>query len=451
MAQSAKRMTLALLATSAAYAWRHGDGRSHDRLRLADYVKLIQTAERGLIDIFFLADSYGIREDRTGLGPMRGFSSVVTPDALTLLSTLVTVTSHIGLVATASTTYNEPYNLARRLATLDHLSDGRAGWNVVTSGIDAEAHNFGLDQQLDNVVRYSRAREFLEVAQALWDSWEDGAVLADPESRTYFDDAKVHYVDHEGEHFRVRGPLNIPRPPQGHPVICQAGASETGWDFAAQTADVMYGKAISFDEGRRFYAEVKGRMAKYGRAPDQLKILPGLVTSVGRTEKEAHEKYRAVQDCLTEAEARAMLTHLLPGAPLDDVGFDDVVPQEPEIDAAAKRFRIFLNRDGRRLRLREIVDFISAGMGHLTLIGTPSQVADRMVEWVDRRGADGFNLMPQILPGAVEDFVDWVVPELQMRGVAPEAYGEGMLRDRLGLARPADARWRRPRREARQA
>jgi FMN-dependent oxidoreductase (nitrilotriacetate monooxygenase family) len=437
-----KRMTLALLSTSAPYAWRLGDRSSHDRLKLADYISLIQTAERGMIDIFFLADNCGIREDRMGLEPMRGFSSVVIPDAFTLLSTLVAVTSHIGLVATASTTYNEPYAVARKLATLDHLSEGRAGWNVVTSSMDAEAQNFGLDRQLDTDDRYSRAREFLEVARALWDSWEDDALIVNPESRTYFDHEKLHYLNHAGKHFKVRGPLSLPRSPQGHPLICQAGGSEAGWEFAAQTADVMYGKAIALDEAQRFYADVKSRMKKYGRAPDQLKILPGLVTSIGRSEKEAYEKYRAVQDCLSEDEGRAMLHHLLPGAPLDDVGFDETVPERPEIDAAAKRFRIFLNRDGRRLKLREVVDSISGGIGHLTLIGSPSQVADQMVEWLEQGGCDGFNLMPHVMPGGVDDFVDMVVPELQARGVLQTAWGEGTLRERLGLARPADARWR---------
>jgi FMN-dependent oxidoreductase (nitrilotriacetate monooxygenase family) len=444
-------MTLALLSTSAPYAWRLGDRSSHDRLKLSDYIGMIQTAERGMIDIFFLADNYGIREDRMGLEPMRGFSSVVIPDAFTLLSTLVAVTSHIGLVATASTTYNEPYSIARKLATLDHLSEGRAGWNVVTSSMDSEARNYGLDRQMETADRYSRAREFLEVTRALWDSWEDDAVILDPESRTYFDHAKVHHLNHAGRHFQVRGPLSLPRSPQGHPLICQAGGSETGWEFAAQTADVMYAKAIALDEAQRFYADVKGRMKKYGRAPDQLKILPGLVTSVGRTEKEAREKYRAVQDCLSEAEGRAMLDHLLPGVSLDDVGLDETVPERPEIDAAARRFRIFLNREGRRLKLREVVDFISGGIGHLTLIGSPSQVADRMVAWMDQDGCDGFNLMPHVMPGGVDDFVDMVVPELQARGVLPTAWGEGTLRERLGLGRPADARWRLGQREVLQA
>lgn len=431
-----KKMVLALLPSTAAYSWRLGDHRSHDRLKLDDYVHLVRTAERGMFDIFFLADSYGIREDRVGLGPMRGFSNVVTPDALTLLTALVTVTSRIGLVATASTTYNEPYHIARRFATLDHLSDGRAGWNVITSTIDAEAYNFGLEQQLENSSRYSRARECLSVVRRLWDSWEDGALVVDPITRVYFDDRKIHYINHHGEHFKVRGPLNIPRSPQGHPLICQAGASESGWEFAAQTADVMYGKAISVGEGQRFYAEVKGRMAKYGRSPDQLKILPGLVAVVGRTEKEARDKYRTVQDCLTEEEGRSILTHLLPGVDLSQVDLDETIPDTPEVEQAAKRFRIFLNLDGRRLKLREAIDYASAGIGHLTLIGTPDQIADEMVAWLNSDAADGFNVMPHVLPQGLEDFVDLVVPALQERGVVCNSYGDGTLRDRLGLVRP---------------
>jgi len=435
-APASRSLLLALLPSTAAYAWRLDPRHSHDRMKLADYVHLVQTAERGLIDIFFLADSYGIREDRVGLAAMRGFSNVVTPDAFTLLSTLVTASRHIGLVATASTTYNEPYHLARRLATLDHLSDGRAGWNVITSTIDAEALNFGLDRQLSNEARYARARECLEVVRALWDSWDDDALVLDPATRCYFDETRVHRLDHQGANFRVRGPLNMPRPPQGHPLVCQAGASEAGWEFAAERADIMYGKAISLAEAQRFYREVKGRMGRHGRTPDQLKILPGLVAVVGRTEREARDKFRAVQDCLTEAEGRSILTHLLPGIDLSGVGLDEPVPETPEIEQAARRFRIFLSRDGARLTVRQAIDYASAGIGHLTLIGTPEQVAGEMIRWVEAEGADGFNLMPHILPQGLEDFVDLVVPALQERGAFKQAYADGTLRDKLGLPRP---------------
>ncbi len=436
MASNQKKMALALLPGGAAYAWRYGNGRGGDRLDFELYKHIAQTAERGLFDILFLADSYGIREDRVGLSAMKGLSGAVHFEAFTLLSALAAVTRHIGLVATASTSYNEPYHIARKFASIDHLSNGRAGWNVITSTIDAEAYNFGLDEQYSNVVRYERAEEFLEVVQTLWDSWEDEAIVCDRVTNVYFDDAMVHHIDHRGKYFKVRGPLNLTRPPQGYPLICQAGASEAGWEFAARKADVMYGKAISLSEAQRFYAEVKGRMAKHGRTADQLKILPGLVAVVGKTEKDAREKFRAVQDCLTEKEGRSILTHLLPGIDLSGVALDEPIPDTLEIAQAAKRFRIFLSRDGRRLTVREAIDYVSAGIGHLALIGSPGQIADEMVKWVNENGADGFNLMPHFIPDGVEDFVNLVVPELQDRGAFRTVYEGGTLRERLGLARP---------------
>jgi FMN-dependent oxidoreductase (nitrilotriacetate monooxygenase family) len=373
-----------------------------------------------------------------GLEAMKGFGTIVNFEAVTLLSALAAVTSRIGLVATVSTTYQDPYHVARQFATLDHISGGRAGWNVITSSQDAEAYNFGLDQQLSTEVRYERAHEFLDVVLDLWDSWDDDAILKDSEAGVFFDPARVHRLDHQGKHFKVRGPLNLSRPPQGHPIICQAGGSEAGWEFAAKTADIMYGKAISLQEAQRFYSEVKGRMAKYGRTPDQLKILPGLVPVVGRTEKEARDKFRAVQDTLSEKESRIMLNHIIPGIDFSTVSLDETMPSDPKIDQAAKRFRIFIERDGRRLTVREVIDYVSAGIGHLALIGSPGQIADTMVEWLNENGVDGFNLMPHTLPGGLDDFVEYVVPELQERGAFRTEYEGETLRENLGLSRPAN-------------
>jgi alkanesulfonate monooxygenase len=430
-------MALAVLQTSAPFSWRYGNAEAEADLDFELCKHVAQTAERGMFDIFFLADGYGIREDRIGLSGNQGFGTVLHFDAVTLLSALAAVTRHIGLVATASTTYNEPYHIARKFATIDHISRGRAGWNVVTSTLDAEALNFGLDEPLSNAVRYERAEEFLEVVLNLWDSWEDDAIVRDRSSGLYFDPSRVHHLNHRGKYFKVRGPLNLSRPPQGHPVLCQAGASEAGWEFAARTADVMYGKAISLAEAQRFYREVKGRMAKYGRSPDTLKILPGLVAVVGRTEKEAREKFRAVQDCLTEKEGRSLLAQLVPGVDFSPMALDQPLPDAPEIDQAGRKFRIFLQRDGRRLTVQELIDSVSAGIGHLTLIGSPGQVADTLVKWVEENGADGFNLMPHYLPGGFDEFVDLVIPELQERGAVRTEYREGTLRDNLGLPRPA--------------
>ena len=437
MKSSKKRMALAVLPTSAPYSWRYEKAHPEGDLDFEVYRHLAQTAERGMFDIFFLADGVSLREDRMGLEGMKGFGTVIDFEALTLLSALAVVTKHIGLVATVSTTYNEPYHVARKLASIDHLSKGRAGWNVITSGMDSEAYNFGLDQQLSTDTRYERAHEFLDVVLKLWDSWEDDAIVKDREAGLYFEPDRVHRLNHQGKFFKIRGPLNLSRPPQGHPLICQAGGSEAGWEFAARTADVMYGKAISLQEAQRFYREVKGRMAKYGRTPDQLKILPGLVAVVGKTEKEAREKFRAVQDCLSDTEARTMLHHIIPGVDFSEIDLDEIMPDKPEINQAAKRFRIFLERDGRRLKVREVIDYVSAGIGHLALIGSAGQVADTMVKWLEEDGVDGFNLMPHYLPGGLDDFVDLVVPELQERGVVRTAYGEGTLRENLGLQRPS--------------
>jgi FMN-dependent oxidoreductase (nitrilotriacetate monooxygenase family) len=433
---AAKKMVLAVVPKGAPYAWRHAGAHAETTHDFDHYRQMAQTAERGCFDVLFLADSLSVRSDRVGLEGLQGFGTAAYLEPLTLLSALSVVTKHIGLAATASTTYHEPYHLARKFASLDHLSHGRAAWNVITSGQDSEAFNFGLDRQLPNDVRYERARECLEVVLDLWDSWEDGAVITDRKTNTFFDPARVHPARHEGKYFKVRGPLNILRPPQGHPVICQAGASEAGWDFAARTADVMYARAGSLEEAQRFYAGVKSRLGAYGRTPEQIKILPGLAVIVGRTEKEAREKFRAVQDCLTEAEGRAMLSHYIPGIDFSTLPLDREIPDTPEINEAARKYRVSFTREGRRLTLRQMFDHISTSVGNLVLIGTPAQVVDVMEKWVNEQGADGFNFSPHYLPGGLDDFVELVVPELQQRGLLRREYEGTTLRENLGLPRP---------------
>jgi alkanesulfonate monooxygenase len=435
---SKKKLILALVPKSAPFSWRCGNAGAEGDLDFDYFARIAQTAERGRFDMIFIPDSLSVRADRVGLESLKGYGNVVYFEVLTLLSALSVVTRHIGLVATASTTYHEPFHVARQFASLDHLSKGRAGWNVITSAQDTEAFNFGLDRQLPNDVRYERAQEFLQVVLDLWDSWEDGAIIRDAPARTYFDPARVHPVLHAGKYFKVRGPLNLPRPPQGHPLICQAGASESGWEFAARTADVLYARAGNLAEAQRFYAGAKSRMAKYQRTPDQLKILPGFVAVVGKTEKEAREKFRAVQDTLTEAEALATLAHYIPGVDFSGIPLDEVIPPDSELARAAAKFRISVERDGRRVTLRELFDTIATAVGNLVLIGSPTQIADTMEEWLNQNGADGFNLAPQHLPGGLEDFVDLVVPELQARGLLRREYEHATLRENLGLARPAN-------------
>ncbi len=403
------------------------------------YRRLAATAERGRFDVFFLADSYGIKDDKIGLAGMSGASSAIDFEPTVLLGALAATTRNIGLVGTISTTYNEPLNVARRVASLDHLSGGRGGWNVVTSTFDSEAKNFNLREQLSNDERYSRANEFLDVVFDLWDTWEDGALVLDQETRTFFDPARVHYLNHEGRHFRVRGPNNLPRSPQGRPVICQAGASEAGWNFAARTADVMYAKASCLEHGQEFYRGMKNRVRKYGRRPDDLKILPGLTAIVGRTKKEAEEKFHAVQACMTLDEGFGFLRQFFKGVEFSGYPLHEPVPDEPRINDTAAALRIGLEHDGRRMTVRELMDFLTSGYGHLTVIGSGREVAQQLSRFVNEGGGDGFNLMPNVLPGGLDDFVDFVVPELQEMGALRLDYPpDATLRDLLGLSRPTN-------------
>lgn len=427
-------MSLAVIPSAAPFAWRfHG---ARGGLDFERFKNAAQVAERGKFDAIFLADSLSVREDRMGMEALKGFSNAIYFDALSVLPALASVTKNIGLVATASTTYNEPYHLARKFAAIDHLSHGRAGWNVITSGQDTEAYNFGLSEQFSAEFRYERASECLDVVLDLWDSWEDGAVIQSRETNIYFEPGKVHRLDHVGKHFKVRGPLNVPRPPQGHPVICQAGGSQAGWEFAARTADVLFGIGTVLTEAQRFYGEMKDRLARYGRQPDDLRIVLGMVPIVGKNEKEAREKFRAVQDCLTEKEGRTTLAHYIPGVDFSSFPMDRSIPDTPEINQAAMRFRIPIEKVGRRLTLREMLDSITAGVGTWTLFGSPGEIADTMVKWYEERGLDGFNISPHYLPGGLEDFVDMVVPELQERGVFRSEYEGATLRENMGLSRP---------------
>ena len=290
-------------------AWRHPESQTDEILSFDLYRKLAQTAERGKFDMIFFADGYAVH-DRDGVGIEQTVN--VRPDPLTLLSALSVVTSHIGLTATASTTYNEPFHLARKFATIDHLSRGRAAWNVVTSSSEAEALNFSRDHHLEHsVVRYERAEEFVEVVKKLWDSWEDHALLIDKESAKFADPAQVHQLNHKGKWFSVKGPLNISRPVQGHPVIIQAGSSESGKELAAKTAEVIFTAWQTLGEAQNFYRDVKGRLKKYGRSAESLKIMPGVFPVIGRTEKEANEKKQHLVELIPEKVGVGLLSALI--------------------------------------------------------------------------------------------------------------------------------------------
>jgi len=354
---------------------------------------------------------------------------------LTLLPALATVTEHLGLIATASTTYNEPYHVARKFASLDHISGGRAGWNMVTSGNPHEAMNFGLEEHVEHATRYRRAREFFDVVTGLWDSWADDAFIRDVEAGVYFDPEKLHILNHKGEHLKVRGPLNIARPIQGWPVIVQAGASDAGRQLAAETAEVIFAAGNNIANARTFYADVKGRMEKLGRPRTHLKVLPGAFVVVGETAAEAREK-RARLDSLVHYDSAIASLSVVLGHDASGFDPDGPLPEIPESNASKSgRERIVELAKRESLTVRQLAQRVG-GYGGLAFVGTPAMIADQMEEWLLTEACDGFNVMFPYLPGGLDDFVDHVVPELQRRGLFRRDYEGTTLRENLGLPRP---------------
>jgi alkanesulfonate monooxygenase len=355
-----------------------------------------------------------------------------------LFSALAATTTHIGFVATASTTYEEPYLLARKFASLDHISKGRAAWNVVTTGNENAAGNFGKEEHPAHPLRYERAEEFIDVAKGLWDSFEDDAFLRDKESGVYSDPHKLHALNHKGKHFSVAGPLNISRPPQGYPVIVQAGASDAGRELAARTAEVIFTAWQALDEAQAFYRDVKGRMAKYGRHPDELKIMPGISPVVGRTQEEADAKYRELQDLIHPSVGRGILQRFFPGVDLLQYDLDGPPPTFADsTNGNTSRLALVTELAQReKLTLRQLYQRLAGARGHRVVVGTPQKVADEIEAWFRNEGADGFNVMPPVLPASLDDFVELVIPELQRRGIFRTEYDGRTLRENLGLARP---------------
>ncbi|GLX21322.1 MULTISPECIES: LLM class flavin-dependent oxidoreductase [Streptomyces] len=415
-------------------AWRHPASSPERVTDVRYFQELARTAERGRLDSIFFADGVALwgKARHNALG---GF------EPLTLLSAIAAVTEHIGLIATVSTTFNEPYNLARKFASLDHISGGRAGWNIVTSGTLDEARNFNREEHLEHGLRYDRAREFLDVATKLWDSWEDDAIVLDKERGIYADTDKLHPAAHKGEYFGVAGPLNVPRSPQGYPLLVQAGSSESGKEFAAQYAEAVFTAQQTLADGQTFYKDLKSRLARYGRTEDELLVLPGIAPVIGATEAEA----KALERELTElqvpeyglAQLSGMLGTDLTGADLD--GPLPELPEEREINGNKSRFTLvaeIARRDG--LTLRELIARLGAGRGHRVFAGTAEQIADQLEEWFTQGAADGFNIMAPVLPTGLTDFVDQVVPVLQDRGLFRTEYEGRTLRENYGLPRPAN-------------
>ncbi len=419
-------------------AWRHPDVPAAAGVDFAHYVELARTAERGTMDFIFLPDSAAMRgTDLTALS-RTAIRYVAQFEPLTLLSALAVVTDRIGLTATMSSTYNEPYHVARAIASLDHISAGRAGWNLVTSQNPQECFNFGYSAQPDHADRYARAEEFIDVVKGLWDTWDDDAFVRDKDVGLFFDPGAFAPLNHRGERFAVRGPLNIPRPPQGHPVTLQAGSSKAGRALAARTADVVFTAQPSLTEARRFYQDVKCRARAYGRSPDDLLILAGMNPFVGRTRREAQEKFRELQDLVDPVVGLSLLASELGGFDLSGYPLDGPLPPLPTSNAGRSRQRLLIEMAKReKLTIRQLYQRIAGPRGHWQLAGTADDIADALQEWIDGDAADGFVMMPPRLPGSLDDFVDMVVPRLQDRGLFRRDYPGHTLRDHLGLARPA--------------
>jgi len=415
-------------------AWRYPGAYPDANFNFQHLKRFAQTLERGKFDAFFMADHQAVLN--MPIQALKRSGTVTSFEPLTLLPALAVVTERLGLIATASTTYNEPYHVARRFASLDHLSGGRAGWNLVTSGNPHEAMNFGREEHVEHDARYHRAREFFDVVTGLWDSWADDAFIRDVESGVYFDPEKLHTLNHKGEHFKVKGPLNIARPVQGWPVIVQAGASEAGRQIAAETAEAVFTGQTSIVEARKFYADVKGRMEKIGRSPDHMKILPGVFVVVGDTVEAARAKKRHLDSLVHPDSGIASLSVAL-GTDVSGFDLDGPLPEIPPSNASQSGRQRLVDMAARdNLTVRELAQIVGGSYGALELVGTPETIADQLEEWFATLACDGFNVMFPYVPEGLDDFVDRVIPELQRRGLFRKEYEGRTLRENLGLPRP---------------
>jgi FMN-dependent oxidoreductase (nitrilotriacetate monooxygenase family) len=421
-------------------AWLHPDAQADAGLNLAHYKALAQEAERGKFDLVFVADSPGGYGDPHDIEVFSRDGKTAHFEPVTLWSALSQATDRIGFVATSTTTYEDPYTTARKFASLDWISGGRAAWNVVTTGADVSP-NFSLPAHLEHAKRYERAEEYIDVVKGLWDSYEDDAFVRDREHGVFLDPQKLHLLNHNGAHFQVRGPLNIGRPPQGYPVIVQAGASDAGRELAARTAEVIFTANLTLEDAQEFYGDVKSRLAKFGRRPEQLLVMPGIFPVLGGTEADAQANYEALQALVHPSVAWSILKRHYHGVDLSDYSLDDEAPPLPT-DTNGSKSRLKLVSDlveRERPTLRQLYRAIATARGHRTVVGTPEQVADAIQDWFDNGAADGFNIMPPVLPTALTDFVDQVVPILQARGLFRTEYAGPTLRENLGLERPANS------------
>jgi alkanesulfonate monooxygenase len=416
-------------------AWRYPGAWPDMNFNFAHIKEAIQKLEAAKFDAFFMADHMAVLN--MPMDALKRSHTSTSFEPFTLLSALSQATTHIGLVATGSTTFDVPYHIARRFASLDHISGGRAGWNIVTTSNPDAALNFGLEQHMEHGERYRRAREFYDVVTGLWDSWADDAFIRDVDSGVFFEPDKMHTLNHKGEFLSVKGPLNIARPPQGWPVIVQAGASESGKQLAAETAEAVFTAQSNIEAGKAFYADVKGRMQKLGRNPEHLKIQPACFVVVGDTVDEAKAKRAKLDSFVDYANSIASLSIAL-GTDASKFDPDGPLPEIPDSNASKSgRERAIAAAKRENLTVRQLAQRMG-GYSGLAMVGTPKTIADEMEEWIETNASDGFTIMFPYLPGGLDDFVRGVIPELQRRGLFRREYEGKTLRENLGLPRPGN-------------
>ncbi len=414
-------------------AWRFPGGSPDANFNLKTIVSLAKKLEAAKFDAFFMADHLAVLN--MPMDALKRSATVTSFDPLTLLPAIAMVTNHLGLIATASTTFESPYLIARRFASLDHISDGRAGWNIVTTSNPDAAKNFGMDDQMPHAQRYARAREFFDVVTGLWDSWADDAFVRDVEKGIFFDPDRLHILDHEGEYLKVRGPLNIARPIQGWPLIVQAGASDAGRQLAAETAEMVFSSARNIPDAQEYFQDIKSRAENAGRNPDHLKILPGALVIVGETEAEAREK-RDLLDSLVHYDSGIASLSIALGHEASKFDPDAPLPNVPETEASKSgQARVKSLAQAENLTVRQLAGRFGGYAGN-AFVGTPKSIADQMEAWIDEEASDGFNIMMPYLPMGLDDVCEKVVPELQRRGRFRTEYSGRTLRENLGVPRP---------------
>jgi FMN-dependent oxidoreductase (nitrilotriacetate monooxygenase family) len=421
-------------------AWRLAEAHARMGADPVAYREMTRACERACFDFVFLPDSMAMRGSDVDILSRSAINYVAQLEPLTLAASLCAATERIGVVASASTTYNHPFTVARQILSLDHVAAGRAGWNLVTSQNVHEAGNFGREAHVAHDARYERAESFVDVVTGLWDSFADDAFVCDKAAGRFFDPGRLRALNHADEHFRVRGPLNVPRSPQGRPVVLQAGASPPGRALAARTADVVFCAQNEIGAARAFREDIRARAAAFGRDPDTIRVLPGVMPIVAPTAAEARAAFERLQALITPEVGLALLAGQLGEIDLSGHPVDAPLPELPETlrtDASRSRPVLLLERArAAGLTLRDLYREVAASRGHLLLVGDPVSVVDELERWVTAGAADGFNVMPAALPSGLEAFIDLCVPELRRRGLFRERYEGTTLREHLGLARP---------------